>query len=128
MPTAFLDNKSSHFFIFNPWIRLQLNCPCATFFLLAVILRFLSCHVTLFMPIFRFCVPLKILESLWFLVFLEGVEWSIGHIWADHWWFHLVDDVTNLCQLEIPGSMWLSGAFGGYGMGTLTRHGSQSFS
>ena len=32
MPTAFLDNKSSHFFIFNPWIRLQLNCPCATFF------------------------------------------------------------------------------------------------
>ena len=36
-------------------------------FLLAVSLRlFLSCRLTHFLPIFRFCVPLEMSESLWF--------------------------------------------------------------
>ena len=65
---TFLDNRSSYLFIFNPCIGLQLICLCGNFyFLLSVSLRlFLFCHLTLFLPIFPFYVPLKMPESLWF--------------------------------------------------------------
>ena len=67
-----------HLFIFNRCISLQLICPCANFhfilfhfilffILLAVSLRlFLSCRLTLFQLMFRFCVHLEMLEGLWF--------------------------------------------------------------
>ena len=39
-------------------------------FLLAVSFRlFLSCHLTLFLPIFRFCVPLEMPEGFGFLMY-----------------------------------------------------------
>ena len=42
-------------------------------FLLAVSLRlFLSCHLTLFLPLFRFCVPLEMPEGLWFFDVSRG--------------------------------------------------------
>ena len=74
--STFLGNRSPYLFIFNPCIRPQLICPCVNFyFLLAVNFRlFLFCHLTLFLPIFPFYVPLEMLESLW----LSGVSRGSG--------------------------------------------------
>ena len=112
MSTRYLDKRLSYLFIFNPCINLQLICPCAnSFFILinlfvVVFLRaaslrlFLSCHLTLFLSIIRFCVPLEMLEGFRFSGVSRrreiGVMFIFGPINDDLIWLMVVPVYTLL--------------------------------
>ena len=108
-------------FIFNPCISLQLISPCANFFFFFSLQLFLSCHLTLFLSIFRFCVPVEISEGFWFSSISRGHGMGVLVI------FGSINDYLIWCFQFMPfggaGEHAVLGYFGGYQIGTSARDG-----